>query len=209
MPYSYFLLYLYLVLYLSVLIMTYLRLQDEASKVVWVGTFLSLIAVFITPIALLLALEPNRPIEILLFGFIFPLFIIGLGLALGGWTKKHRLNKMTTLSYYILGAFIFLPVSGLAYLNISSIVKDNTRSTAIYNYQSLTVSDRLGSNDLNIPISPQLKLLHYCPSSIKPYRNYQACKDRKYGKFYLIDFIIFFTKNLSYRDRRAQRLKRC
>lgn len=180
-------LYFYLALYISVIILTYIRLQNKTSKITWVGLLLSLIAVALTPIALLMAWEPNRPSEIFMFGFILPFFMIGLGLALGGWTKKLRLNKMPVFSSFNLGASILLPVVWLAYLHISAAVKDNAKSTALYNYQSLTVSDRLGTQDLRIPISPQLKLqyscIHRAPTRGNVPYSYSDYKDCKAGKF--------------------------
>jgi len=189
-----------LALYLIVFGVTYVWLKRETYKLPQMGLIISLSAIAITPVLILAGREPSPFINTLLAWVIYPLFVIGMGLALGSWAKNFRIKKRVILSNFILGATVILPVFGSASTLIIDKLQINSQTKTLNKYQSKTILDQIGSQDLRIPISPQLKLQYSCPPITQSYPINVKCSEGKYDKNYAL-------KDISDRGISVPRLK--
>ena len=193
-----------ILLYFPALLLTFALVHRENSKIWHWGLIACLTAFGIA--ALFLAIFWGEQMgglfyTVILIGFVFPLLFIGAGMGLGGYAKALRLKGLALFSTGILGGSLILPAIGFGLLFYGTNQKIKVRKNERHQYQSQTITDKLGSHVLNIPISPQLDLWHSCSAIKSDSTNTMLCSEGQYDKN-------FATRNVSQREPFAPTLKR-
>ena len=194
---------IFIPLYFASLLLAYVYVRTESSKIPKIGLILCAIAAAIT--AIWFAILSGEQMGGLLFAailivIVFPLLLIGLGLALGGWSKNLKLLGKTGLSNSILAMSVLLPTLGIGVLVYNIKQNQAARAQASYAYQSLTIEEAFGPHNLSIAISPKIELIYACHFQRQTKDELKSCHDKVYADDYRL-------KNQSERDPSAPYLR--
>lgn len=177
-----------LLLYYGALAFGYLQVRGTKSWLHSVGTVLVGFAVGLFTLAALINRGPGSafPMVGLSVGIFFPLFLTGLGLAVGAFAKVQKFKGHETLSRIIFWTPTLL-LSGLFIWTVFQAygMKKDRASTQIM-YQSLTIEEILGPHNITVPISPQLKIIHQCNAQKQVGDIRLACSQKEYSESYEI-----------------------
>jgi len=187
--------YIFILLYFPTLVLSFVFVRSKTSNIWRIGLFACLASLVIA--TLFLALLWGEQMGGLFYAavllvFSIPIFLLGAGVSLGGGAKVLLHKGRPVFSALILASAIILPGLGFG-SSVYNIHKKNARRAAgLIQTQSHTIGYRLGTHDLNLPISPQLKLQHifqssrklrelrhYCSSPKNKTRNHTDCSNLK------------------------------
>lgn len=174
-------------LYFIPLLLAYYCVKDVGSKLPRIGLIICAVAAAI--MAIWFAILSGEQMGGLLFAailmvLVFPPFLVGLGLTLGGWSKKLKLRNRIGRYRAVFAFSILFPAFGIGGLIFGLMQKEKARAQDIYDYQSLTLEEVLGPHKLWTPISPQVEVYHKCHFQKQTGEALEACLAKEYSYDY-------------------------
>lgn len=136
----------------------------------------------------------------LTLAFVFPPLFIGSGIGLGAKAKVYALQGFKRRSQLVVWGPLVIFTVLIGWLTYYSLQEQKILTEKRTAYQSLTIEEKLGSNILNIPISPQIVLHHRCNNLMESKAVLKKCHAGEYPTD-------FRSRNLSARSATAPQLK--
>jgi len=144
--------------------LAYWRVKSVQTKLPAIGLGIFIVAIVLLAFLLVTIRGPGSAFAMigLTLAFVFPPLFIGSGVGLGAKAKVYALQGLKRRSQLLVWGPLVIFTVLIGWLTYYSLQEQKILTEKRTAYQSLTVEEKLGSNILNIPISPQI-VLHPAP----------------------------------------------
>ena len=182
--------------------LAYWRVKSVQTKLPAIGLGIFIVAIVLLAFLLVTIRGPGSAFAMigLTLAFVFPPLFIGSGVGLGAKAKVYALQGLKRRSQLLVWGPLVISTVLIGWLTYYSLQEQKILTEKLTAYQSLTVEEKLGSNILNIPISPQIVLHHDCNNLMESKAVLKKCHAREYPTD-------FRSRNLSERSPAAPQLK--
>ena len=181
--------------------LVYWRVKSIQTKLPAIGLGIFIVAIVLLALLLVTIRGPGSAFGMvgLTLAFVFPPLFIGSGIGLGAKAKVYALQGFKRRSQLVAWGPLVIFTALIGWFTYYTLQEQKILTEERTAYQSLTVEEKLGSNILNIPISPQIVLHHNCNNLMESKAVLKKCHAREYPTD-------FRSRNLSARSPAAPQL---